>query len=54
MHIFATIFSFLESNRGILVKKKKKAGVRRTPLMADDHLTDHTCESARKVTKKRL
>ena len=31
---------------------KVKAGVRRTPLTADDRLTDHICESAGKVTKK--
>ncbi|KAG1468826.1 hypothetical protein G6F56_003614 [Rhizopus delemar] len=31
---------------------KVKAGVRRIPLAADDHLTDRICESAGKVTKK--
>lgn len=31
---------------------KVKAGVRRTPLTADDRLTDRICESVRKVTKK--
>jgi transposase len=33
---------------------KVKAGVRRTPLTADDRLIYHICESAGKVTKKRL
>jgi transposase len=31
---------------------KVKAGGRRTPLAADDCLTDRICESARKATKK--
>ena len=31
---------------------KVKTGVRRTPLTADDRLTDRICELAKKVTKK--
>lgn len=30
-----------------------KAGVRRTPLTADDRLTDRICKSAGKITKKK-